>query len=79
MQCHLGLYRSRCSDFTLESLTRGLASEDADQNVQWFVVVIARRPLMSSASRPSIALLSRPDHNAVAPCQEVDLSALAIT
>jgi hypothetical protein len=67
MQCHLGLCLSLRCDFTLEPFTRRLASEDADQYVQWFVVVIARRSFSCCASKPSIALLSRPDHNAAAP------------
>ena len=44
MQCHLGLYCSRYGDFTLESFTRGLASEDADKQAQRFVAVIVRPP-----------------------------------
>jgi hypothetical protein len=77
MECHLGSYRSRRCDFTLEPFTSGLASKKADKQAQRFVAVIMRRPVMPCASRSSIALLSRPDHNAVAPCREVDLSALA--
>jgi hypothetical protein len=77
MQCHLGLRLSLCCDFTLESFTRGLASKNADKQAQRFVAVIVRRPVTSCASRSSIALLSRPDHNAVALCREVDLSLLA--
>jgi hypothetical protein len=68
MQCHLGLHRSRCCDFALESFTRGLAGKNADKQAQRFVAVIVRHPATSCASRSSIALLSRPDHNAVAPC-----------
>ena len=62
----------RC-DFTLEGFTRGLASEDADQYVQWFVLVIARRSFSFCASKPSIALLSRPDHNACLPVHGASL------
>jgi hypothetical protein len=76
MQCHLGWCLAFRRDFPLESFTRGLASEDADKQTQRFIAVLARRPLTSCASRPSIALLSRPDHNALAPCREVDLSVL---
>jgi hypothetical protein len=60
--------------FALEPFTRGLASEHADKQTQRFVAVIVQRLVTSRASRSPIALLSRPDHNAVAPCREVDLS-----
>ena len=77
MQCHLGLCLAVRCDLTLEPFTRGLASEDADKQTQRLVAVIGRRLLTTCATRPSIALLSRPDHSAVASCREVDLSALA--
>ena len=67
LQCHLGWCLSFRCDFPLEPFTRGLASEDADQHAQRFVAVIARRPLSCCASKPSIALLSRTDHNAATP------------
>ena len=70
MQCHLGLCLSLRCDVTLEPFTRGLASEDADQHAQRFIVVIARRSFSCYTSMPSIALLSRPDHNAAAPPME---------
>ena len=34
MQCHLGLRLPLRGYFTLEPFTRGLASEDADENAQ---------------------------------------------
>ena len=77
MQCHLGWCVSFGCDFTLEPFARGLTSEDADNQAQRFVAVIMRRPVTSCVSRSSIAFLSRPDHNAVAPCRKVDLFALA--
>jgi hypothetical protein len=64
-QCHRLCLSLRC-DFTLEPFTRGLASEDADQHAQRFIVVIPRR-FFSYYASPSIALLSRPDHNAATP------------
>jgi len=67
MQCHLGWFRRFRRDFALEPFTRGLASEDADQHEQRFVAVIARSSLSCRASKPSIAPLSRPDHNAASP------------
>ena len=67
MQCHLGWYVSFRFGFALEPFTRGLASEDADKQTQRFVAVIVQRLVTSRASRSPIALLSRPDHNAVAP------------
>jgi hypothetical protein len=77
MECHLGWCVSFCFGFALEPFTRGLASEDADNQTQRFVAVIVQRLVTSGASRSPIALLSRPDHNAVAPCRKVDLLALA--
>jgi hypothetical protein len=68
MQCHLVWCVSFRFGFALEPFTRGLASEDADKQAQRFVAMNTRRPLTSCGSRPSIVLLSRPDHNAVAPC-----------
>jgi hypothetical protein len=52
MQCHLGLYLAVRCDLTLESFTRGLASEDADKHPQRFVDVIVRRTLPCYASTP---------------------------
>jgi hypothetical protein len=34
MQCHLGLCLAVRCDLTLEPFTRGLASEDADENAE---------------------------------------------
>ena len=67
MECHLGFYRSRRCDFTLEPFTRGLASEDADQHAQGFVAVIARPTLLCYSSRPLVASASRTDHDAATP------------
>jgi hypothetical protein len=79
MQCHLAWCLSFRCDFTLEPLTRGLAGEQAYQHAQRFVAMIARCSSSHSASMLPTALISKPDHNAVAPCQEVDLSALRRT
>jgi hypothetical protein len=72
MQCHPGWCVSFRFGFALEPFTRGLASEDADKQTQRFVAMIVQRLVTSRASSSPIALLSRPDHNAVAPCREVD-------
>jgi hypothetical protein len=71
MQCHPGWCVSFRFGFALEPFTRGLASEDADKQTQRFVAVIVQRLMTSRASRSPISLLSRPDHNAAAPCREV--------
>jgi hypothetical protein len=76
MECHLGSYRPRCRDLTLESFTRGLASKDADEVAQPIVVAtIGAASLCSVSSLASIALPSRPNHNAAAPCAKL-ISAL---
>jgi len=67
----------RC-DFTLEPFTRGLASEDPDQHSEGFVALIAWRSLSCCASRPSIALLSRPNHNAASPSASISAFALSV-
>jgi hypothetical protein len=67
MPCHLGLSLAVRCDLTLEPLTRGLASEDADEHPQRFVAVIARRTLPCYASRPLVASVSRTDYNAATP------------
>jgi hypothetical protein len=41
MQCHLGWCLSFRCDFTLEPFARGLASEDADENVRAGHIVVA--------------------------------------
>jgi hypothetical protein len=79
MQCHLGGCRSIGCDLTLELFTRGLASEDANENAQPVVAAIVRdasRCCMSSL--PLIALPSRPNHNAAAPCVKL-ISAFGLT
>jgi len=45
-----------------------LPSECANEHSQQFVAMIARRASTCSASRPTIALLSRSNHNAWLPC-----------
>ena len=67
MQCHPGLCLSLCCDFTLEPLTRGLSSKDANQHPQRLVAVIARRSLPCYTWKWPISPSSRPDHNAAAP------------
>jgi hypothetical protein len=84
MQCHLGLCLAVRCYLTLESFTRGLASEDADQHAQRFVTVIAQRALTCCASKPSAPLASRTDHNAATPsaslmfAPELNTSAIAL-
>jgi hypothetical protein len=68
MQSHLGLCLPLPCDFTLESFTRGLASQDANKHAQRLVAAIAPTALSSSASNPPLCVISRPDHNATAPC-----------
>jgi hypothetical protein len=76
MQCHLGLCLTVRCDLTLESFTRGLASEDADEVAQPIVVAtMGAASLCSVSSLASIALPSRPNHNAAAPCAKL-ISAL---
>jgi hypothetical protein len=67
LQRHFGWCLSFRLDFPLEPFARGLPSEDPDQHSERFVALIAWRSWSCCASRPSIALLSRPDHNAAAP------------
>jgi hypothetical protein len=69
MQCHLGWCRSFGRDVPLEPFTRGLASEDANENTQPVVATImGDASWCSVSSLPPIALRSRPNHNAAAPC-----------
>jgi hypothetical protein len=76
MQCHLGWCLSLRSDFTLEPFARGLASEDADEIAQPIVVAtMGDASLCSVSSVAPIALPSRPNHNAAAPCAKL-ISAL---
>jgi hypothetical protein len=67
MQCHLELWLAVRCDLTLESFTRGLASEDAHKDPQLFVAVIVPRTLPCCASTPFVASGSRTDHNAATP------------
>jgi hypothetical protein len=69
MQRHLRSCLSLRCDFTLEPFARSLASEDTNENAQLVVAAIvgdASRYYVSSL--PPIALRSRSDHNAAAPC-----------
>jgi hypothetical protein len=69
MQCHLGSCVSFGCDFTFEPFSRGLASEDADENAQTVIAVtIGDASWCSVPSLAPIALPSRPNHNAAAPC-----------
>jgi hypothetical protein len=56
-------------EFSLEGLTGCLASEDPNQHAQGLDAVLALTTISSSASKPSLHLVSRPDHNATAPAQ----------
>jgi hypothetical protein len=69
MQCHLGWCISFRCDFTLEPFTRGLAGEDANESAQPVVAaMVGDASPRSVSSLPPIALPSRPNHNAAAPC-----------
>jgi len=63
---HLAWCLSLRRDFPLEPFACRLASEDVNEHAQRLVAVIARRASSCCASMPSIAFLSRPDHNAAA-------------
>ena len=52
---------------TLEPFTCGLASENTIERAERLIALIVRDLSWYSAMRPSIALLSRPDHNAADP------------
>jgi hypothetical protein len=69
MQSHLGWCLSFRCEFTLEPFARGLASEDAHENTQPVVeTIMGDASWCSVSSLPPIALRSRPNHNAAAPC-----------
>jgi hypothetical protein len=69
MQCHLGWCVSFRCDFTLEPVARGLASEDADENAQPVVAATMGDASWCSVSiLAPMALASRPNHSAPAPC-----------
>jgi hypothetical protein len=69
MQCHLGRCASFRSDFTLELFACSLASEDPNENSQPVVAAtIGDASWYSVSSLPPIAIPSRPNHNAAAPC-----------
>jgi hypothetical protein len=69
MQCHLGCCLSLRCGFTLEPFARSLASENANENAQPLVAAtIGDASGCSVSSLPPIALPSRPNHNAAAPC-----------
>jgi hypothetical protein len=69
MQCHLGWCVSFRFGFALEPFTRGLASEDANENAQPIVAaIVGDASRRSVSSLPLIALSSKPNHNAAAPC-----------
>jgi hypothetical protein len=74
MKCHLGGCLSFRCDFTLEPFARGLASEDADEIAQPIVVAtLGDASLCSVSSLAPIALPSRPNHSAAAPCVKLIL------
>jgi hypothetical protein len=56
-----------------EHLAGSLPGERANEHSQRFIATIARRASLCSASMPTIALLSRPDHNACLPVHGASL------
>ena len=68
LHCHLGSLLSSRRQLSREHLASSLPSECANEHSQRLVRMIARRASSCSASRPPIALLSRPDHNPGSRC-----------
>jgi hypothetical protein len=70
---HLGSILPLRRQLAREELACSLSGEHANERSQRFVTMIARRASSYCASRPPIALLLRPDHNACLPVHGASL------
>jgi hypothetical protein len=59
--------------FSREHFAGSLSGKRANEHSQRFIAMIARRASSCSASSPTIAFLSRPDHNACLPTHGASL------